>query len=328
MGQTSSRTAPIFGIGAVARMTGLTDHTLRIWERRYQAVVAARAANGRRVYQAVDVDKLNLLKTLTDQGHSIGQIANESIDELSTRVDAARRLSSQTLSKDIRTAVLGEFIPAKFESLARNVGSLRVIVSDNDADRFAADLRQVEADVVILELSTINPETPARLQKLMDLCGARRGIVIYTFARSTDLDGLRNAGAIPLRSPLSAEDIEAAVVRAYQDSEPGEKAAARPAAPEPIAGQARQADIAPRHFSQRQLAKLASTASDIACECPQHLAQLVADLGAFEVYSAQCTNRDDDDAELHRYLHDQTAAARTLIEASLRRVVAAERIDY
>ena len=41
-----------YGIGAVAKLTGLTDHTIRVWERRYAAVVAGRAANGRREYTA------------------------------------------------------------------------------------------------------------------------------------------------------------------------------------------------------------------------------------------------------------------------------------
>jgi hypothetical protein len=56
-----------YGIGAVAKLTGLTDHAIRVWERRYSAVVARRAANGRRVYGPADVEKLRLLKSLTDR---------------------------------------------------------------------------------------------------------------------------------------------------------------------------------------------------------------------------------------------------------------------
>ena len=56
-----------YGIGAVARLTGLSDHTIRVWERRYGAVVAARSASGRRLYVPADVEKLRLLKLLTDR---------------------------------------------------------------------------------------------------------------------------------------------------------------------------------------------------------------------------------------------------------------------
>ena len=40
-----------YGIGAVAKLTGLSDHTIRVWERRYEAVVAGRSDSGRRVYR-------------------------------------------------------------------------------------------------------------------------------------------------------------------------------------------------------------------------------------------------------------------------------------
>ena len=66
----------LYGIGAVAKLTGLTDHTIRVWERRYGAVVARRAANRRREYTETDVEKLRLLKRLTDEGIAISQIAN------------------------------------------------------------------------------------------------------------------------------------------------------------------------------------------------------------------------------------------------------------
>jgi hypothetical protein len=86
--------------------------------------------------------------------------------------------------------------------------------------------------------------------------------------------------------------------------------------------------IPPRQFNHQQLTRLARASTAIDCECPHHLAQLVGDLTAFEIYSARCANRDEDDAELHRYLHQTTAQARALIEDALHRVAEAEGIDY
>ena len=71
-----------YGIGAVARLTGLSDHAIRVWERRYGAVVAARSASGRRLYVPADVEKLRLLKLLTDRGVAIGTIAGDSSEQL------------------------------------------------------------------------------------------------------------------------------------------------------------------------------------------------------------------------------------------------------
>lgn len=71
-----------YQIGTVARATGLSTHTLRVWERRYGVVAPARTPGGSRVYSDRDVTKLRLLKRLTADGHSIGRIAHLSIAEL------------------------------------------------------------------------------------------------------------------------------------------------------------------------------------------------------------------------------------------------------
>jgi DNA-binding transcriptional MerR regulator len=71
-----------YQIGAVARVTGLSTHTIRVWERRYAVVEPARTPGGSRVYSDADVSKLRLLKRLTDDGHSIGRIAHLSEVEL------------------------------------------------------------------------------------------------------------------------------------------------------------------------------------------------------------------------------------------------------
>ena len=83
-----------YGIGAVARLTGLSDHTIRVWERRYGAVIAERAANGRRVYGPAEVEKLGLLKTLTDRGLSIGQIADQDLEALRERAQSLNDFTS------------------------------------------------------------------------------------------------------------------------------------------------------------------------------------------------------------------------------------------
>ncbi|HKL63895.1 MAG TPA: MerR family transcriptional regulator, partial [Woeseiaceae bacterium] len=77
-----SKSGSDYAIGAVSRLTGISTHTLRIWERRYGAVVAERTDSGRRIYSRRDVEKLGLLKILVDRGFSIGQIANLDLEEL------------------------------------------------------------------------------------------------------------------------------------------------------------------------------------------------------------------------------------------------------
>lgn len=68
-----SRTASI-GIAAVAKQTGLSAHTLRVWERRYGFPLPRRASNGERLYAVDQVRKLSLLRGLIARGHRPAKI--------------------------------------------------------------------------------------------------------------------------------------------------------------------------------------------------------------------------------------------------------------
>jgi DNA-binding transcriptional MerR regulator/methylmalonyl-CoA mutase cobalamin-binding subunit len=77
---------PTFRIGAVAKLTGISLHLLRMWERRYEVVTPTRSDGGDRLYTQSDVDRLRLVKLLYDAGHSIGRIARLSSQELTAMV--------------------------------------------------------------------------------------------------------------------------------------------------------------------------------------------------------------------------------------------------
>ena len=59
----------------VSKMTGLSTHTLRMWEKRYAAVLPKRTEAGGRLYTDSDVERLRLLHRLVQDGHAIGGIA-------------------------------------------------------------------------------------------------------------------------------------------------------------------------------------------------------------------------------------------------------------
>lgn len=317
----------LYGIGAVARLTGLTDHTIRVWERRYGAVVARRAPNGRRVYEPADVDKLGLLKRLTDQGLSISQIAACSVEELRERARSLSELASAPVPEHIGVAVFGDFLPNQFAAWEHDVAPVEIRISDNNRERFMADLKRQPVDVVVLESPVLDGEVAGRLLQYMEQAGAARGVIVYGFGRVRDIDSARDSRLVVLRSPVDVDEIRAAILRAYVSNSP-----ARPKKdPAPDASATAwdfAGPVAPRRFNNQQLANLVQASTTIDCECPHHLAQLVGDLTAFEVYSANCANRDAEDAALHRYLHQTTAQARALIEAALERVAVAEGIDF
>ena len=83
-----------------------------------------------------------------------------------------------------------------------------------------------------------------------------------------------------------------------------------------------------KRFSRNTLAVLGDVASNITCECPHHLTELVIGLSNFEDYSAECVSKSPDDAELHAYLQSTTAKCRASMEEALEKVAIAEGIDF
>ncbi|MDQ3266306.1 MAG: hypothetical protein M3Y59_22100 [Myxococcota bacterium] len=63
------------------------------------------------------------------------------------------------------------------------------------------------------------------------------------------------------------------------------------------------------------------------CECPNQLARIVTTLRAFEDYSRDCENRDDEDARMHALLFRKTGAARSVMEEALSALIRHEQIE-
>jgi DNA-binding transcriptional MerR regulator/methylmalonyl-CoA mutase cobalamin-binding subunit len=72
----------VYPIRYVAQQTGLSKHVIRIWEKRYQAVVPKRTESNRRMFCGKDIERLKILKTAVRIGHSISQIAGLPFEEL------------------------------------------------------------------------------------------------------------------------------------------------------------------------------------------------------------------------------------------------------
>jgi DNA-binding transcriptional MerR regulator len=64
-----------YRIKSVSQITGLTTHAIRKWENRYNLCSPQRSENGYRVYSQGDLQLLMYLKSQTDSGIPIGQLA-------------------------------------------------------------------------------------------------------------------------------------------------------------------------------------------------------------------------------------------------------------
>ncbi len=80
----------VYSIAAAAQASGVSEHTIRMWERRYGAVVPPRTPGRSRVFSQRDVDRLVRLRRLTEAGHAIRHVATLSDDELDRLAGDAR----------------------------------------------------------------------------------------------------------------------------------------------------------------------------------------------------------------------------------------------
>jgi DNA-binding transcriptional MerR regulator len=73
---TLGSTEPLYNIGVVARMTGVSMATLRAWERRYNFPESERTSGGHRLYSERDVLRLRWVKERIDEGMQTAQAIN------------------------------------------------------------------------------------------------------------------------------------------------------------------------------------------------------------------------------------------------------------
>lgn len=64
----------LWSMGAVTRRTGISEHTLRAWERRFGFPDPVRLPSGHRRYRTEDVDRLLLIRAALDAGHRAGDV--------------------------------------------------------------------------------------------------------------------------------------------------------------------------------------------------------------------------------------------------------------
>jgi len=317
---------PAYRIGAAARLTGISTHTLRKWEDRYRLIAPRRSAGGERLYSAADVKRLALIKDLARGGMSLKELAPLSLAELERLFrqghDARAGERAPELRGRVNVAVVGTALPMLLAQDAPRLRRLRVAAAAQSVAAARAALGEVVPEVLILECPAIGAETGRVLSAAMQALEAPAALVIYGFGTRADLDALRRPDVALVRAPADAPEIERlclGLVVSRWEHWPA------PAVERPLAGDAR---LPERRWGREALARIAGAANSIACECPRHLADLILSLDAFEAYSASCESRDDKDTALHHYLRVTAATSRALFEEALARVAEHEGLDF
>ena len=305
---------PLYGIGTVARLTGLKTDNLRAWERRYGLGASHKSSTGRRQYTQSDLEHLQLIAALVNDGARIGEIANSERKTLEMLLRQRGIRGREALSKSKPRAV---FVGA---ALCKWLDSHQGCISGVDALLARMDLAAIEesafaalkdSDVMVLECASLSRASVTRIESLHDDALAKRIIVVYQFGNTQWLEELEAAGIAAMAFPPDAGKLAFAIARNIADSEVS-------------AGEGNFGELMtakPRQFGAVELAAAASLESTLNCECPKHIAQLITALIAFEEYSASCSVDNWHEAAVHSCIYTYAGQARHLMEKALRTVL-------
>lgn len=300
----------LYRIGAVAHLTGLPTNTIRTWERRYAVVDPVRSESGGRRYTDDDVERLQLLRTLSGFGEAIGAIAELDNGALRERIDRHHEVTGPSADGSELRVRIDE------EALARQVHQVGF------ADPRWSLCTAGKADVVVTSLESLDNTPERQLETLMESAEARFVLVVHTFSRRAVLTQLADAGARLVRGPLTAQHLERVLrdqlglARAVVHDTQRTESVAVPTGEAPA-----------RRWSDDHLARFREMRSSVDCECPNHLSTLISSLNAFERYSRTCENETPEDAALHGRLAEGTARARALMEDLLHSVLVHDGVE-
>ena len=326
MSSSKKESISYYSIGAVSRLTGITVHTLRVWEQRYSAIEAERTVSGRRKYTPHNVDRLMSLKFLVDRGCQISSIATLSENELKkhlSQYNDKKSMSSLVKNKGKPSvAIYGEYLPIKIKKINNNLNDFTIVFCGADLDSFKADASRIKPDIIILEFPVIDEHILRLVKELHRVTKSRRIIVIYSFARSVDIKRINDDITRTMKAPVTLEEIFNTISLVDSPISNNNETKIEVKSKQPI-----EFTAPAKRFSRKTLAVLGDVSSSIACECPQHLTELVTGLSNFEDYSAECVSQSPKDAELHTYLQSVTANCRASMEEALEKVAIAEGIN-
>ncbi|PIT75674.1 MerR family transcriptional regulator [Limnohabitans sp. G3-2] len=321
----------LYRIGAVSKISGVPVPTLRIWQTRYKAFSPATSQGQHRLYNDEDLHKAALLKTLTGQGHGIRLIAgldNAQLQQLlQTSADLGRTAQHRstpaqampapsTLAWGVVGLALAERLQSAQFQTHRTGQALPIQQIGANLEEASQWRLEAPLDVLMVSVNSLNDQAAQKLVALAERLGVRRTVVLYGFGQKNALAYLSNASCLVHRNTLD----DATLAEIVQSARPAPVAHVR-------AWGDNNQPIPARQFSDAVLQRVANIPSQVLCECPRHVAELIGQLGRFEDYSRECLNQSPKDKDLHAQLNTMAATARALFEDALRMVATHEGIS-
>ena len=311
-------------IGAVSSLSGVPTPTLRVWEMRYETFQPQKTESKHRLYSDDDVLKATVLKRLTDQGHSISSIAQLSTTELNRLLQQQQETNQRKASADLKNqtvsiAVIGLPLAAKIESkkftVSFNNQAIRITDIFSTVQQALAAKFQKNPQILLIQTNSLHSGVQVDIHRLAQINNALQVIVLYNYGQEPIIESMKRCGMMVRREPISDSDLAElikSVLMVNTESSANILSAGLL--------------IPPRKYDDIELMRVANISTNVLCECPKHVSEIITQLASFEKYSHECLNNSTEDAHLHAYLSSVSGSARALFESALEMVAKHEGI--
>ncbi|AKJ00860.1 hypothetical protein ATI61_112121 [Archangium gephyra] len=218
----------------------------------------------------------------------------------------------------VKLALLGDTYPSQLQANPQAMRDLEVVWVGSSLEAFRAEVPALRPQVLALDFVDLGKVPERLVPELLSLTGAAHAVVSYRLTHHGMLQALTSQRIRFVQGPLPLSLLRTHVHRALEEA----RQARRQEVPQGPA----QTPKPPR-FTHEQLGRLLEVVATVKCECPNHLAQLISGLRAFEEYSKDCESRDEKDQRMHALLYRQTAVAREAMEDGLLALLEHENIQ-
>ena len=320
----TSQKVGIHKIGAVSSLSGVPTPTLRVWEMRYETFQPQKTESKHRLYTDDDVLKATVLKRLTDQGHSISSIAQLSSTELNHLLQLQQETNQRKAIADLKNqtvsiAVIGLPLAAKIETkkftFSFNNQAIRITDIFSTVQQALAAKFQKNPQILLIQTNSLHSGVQVDIHRLAQLNNALQVIVLYNYGQEPIIESMKRCGMIVRREPISDSDLAELIKSVLLINN---ESSANSLSTGML--------IPPRKYDDIELMRVANISTNVLCECPKHVSEIITQLASFEQYSHECLNNSTEDAHLHAYLSSVSGSARALFESALEMVAKHEGI--
>ena len=320
----TSQKVGLHKIGAVSSLSGVPTPTLRVWEMRYETFQPQKTESKHRLYTDDDVLKATVLKRLTDQGHSISSIAQLSSTELNHLLQQQQETNQRKAIADLKNqtvsiAVIGLPLAAKIETkkftFSFNNQAIRITDIFSTVQQALAAKFQKNPQILLIQTNSLHSGVQVDIHRLAQLNNALQVIVLYNYGQEPIIESMKRCGMIVRREPISDSDLAELIKSVLLINN---ESSANSLSTGML--------IPPRKYDDIELMRVANISTNVLCECPKHVSEIITQLASFEQYSHECLNNSTDDAHLHAYLSSVSGSARALFESALEMVAKHEGI--